>query len=83
MVTDGDHTVVFGHVVSAAHVPPSPLTYYQRRFGTHLAHQGGDEDRGKPQPLLPDLRRLPDLAGRAPSWPAFMADSLEELFAFR
>jgi flavin reductase (DIM6/NTAB) family NADH-FMN oxidoreductase RutF len=58
MVAGGDHTVVFGHVVSAAHAPASPLTYYQRRFGTHLAHRDGDED------------------------PAFVADSLEELFAF-
>lgn len=39
MVSGGDHTVVFGHVRSAAHAPAAPLTYYQRRFGTHQAHQ--------------------------------------------
>jgi len=39
MVNGGDHTVAFGHVLSAAHAAAPPLTYYQRRFGTHLVHQ--------------------------------------------
>ncbi|HZZ54631.1 MAG TPA: flavin reductase family protein [Trebonia sp.] len=82
MVTGGDHTVVFGHVVSAAHAPASPLTYYQRRFGTHLAHRDGDEDQGAARPLQPGLRYLPGLPDEASSRPAFVADSLEELFAF-
>ena len=82
MVTGGDHTVVFGHVVGPAHALTSPLTYYQRRFGTHLAHQDRDEDQGGASALQADLRYLPGLPDEASSWPAFAGDSLEELFAF-
>ena len=31
----GDHTIVIGSVVNAQASPGTPLTYYQRAFGTH------------------------------------------------
>lgn len=79
MVRGGDHIVVFGHVLSAAHAPAAPLTYYQRRFGTHLAHGGEGEDRGRPRPGPRSLPRGTDATSPCPT---FTADSPEELFAF-
>ena len=37
LVPAGDHLVVFGRVVGAGHEAAPPLTYHQRRFGTHEA----------------------------------------------
>ena len=35
LVTGGDHVVVLGLAVAAAHADVRPLTYYRRGFGTH------------------------------------------------
>jgi flavin reductase (DIM6/NTAB) family NADH-FMN oxidoreductase RutF len=42
LVPGGDHVVVLGHVVSAWPSSAAPLTYHERRFGTH---RGIDGDR--------------------------------------
>ncbi len=34
-VAGGDHTLLLGYVIDAANEPARPLTYHQRRFGTH------------------------------------------------
>jgi len=36
LVPGGDHVIVLGEVVAAQGGPLPPLTYHQRRFGTHL-----------------------------------------------
>jgi flavin reductase (DIM6/NTAB) family NADH-FMN oxidoreductase RutF len=83
MVNGGDHTVVFGRVISAAHVPASPLTYYQRRFGTHLAHEVEDENENRlpTLPLHPALRSRADLSEAESPGPVLTTDS-SEFFAF-
>ncbi|MEV0111148.1 flavin reductase family protein [Nocardia sp. NPDC050799] len=40
-VKGGDHVVVIGKVSVADTIESSPLTYYQRGFGTHAAALGG------------------------------------------
>jgi flavin reductase (DIM6/NTAB) family NADH-FMN oxidoreductase RutF len=35
LVSGGDHIVVLGRVLAARHTTAPPLTYHQRRFGTH------------------------------------------------
>lgn len=37
LVPGGDHTVILGAVVGAAHSDRAPLTYHRRVFGTHTA----------------------------------------------
>lgn len=80
LVNGGDHIVVIAHVVAAGHDPAPPLTYYQRRFGTHQPHPG--EITRQPQSLLsahmPFREDLPEDA----SWPELTADSLQQWFAF-
>ncbi|MFT4126464.1 MAG: flavin reductase family protein [Gordonia sp. (in: high G+C Gram-positive bacteria)] len=40
-VTGGDHEILLGEVVDLQIDPDaSPLTYHDRRFGTHTAHEG-------------------------------------------
>jgi flavin reductase (DIM6/NTAB) family NADH-FMN oxidoreductase RutF len=82
-VPGGDHVVVFGRAVGAGHGAAPPLTYHQRRFGTHEALES--EER-QPRPQLPaNVRYLrsrredpaaDSAAGRG------QADSVEEWFAF-
>ncbi|ORW32763.1 flavin reductase [Mycobacterium paraense] len=36
LVEGGDHLLVLGAVICAELEPGEPLTYYQRRFGTHI-----------------------------------------------
>lgn len=38
LVDGGDHEVALGRVVHATHEDVSPLTYHNRRFGTHATH---------------------------------------------
>jgi len=82
MVNGGDHTVVFGDVLSVAHAPAPPLTYYQRRFGTHQAHQDRGEGQQQPRPRQPVLQERPGQPEAASPWPGLTADSPEALFAF-
>ncbi len=35
LVRGGDHTLALGNIVAAGHLDLPPLTYHQRRFGTH------------------------------------------------
>jgi flavin reductase (DIM6/NTAB) family NADH-FMN oxidoreductase RutF len=37
-IDGGDHEVVMGTVVRADHDELAPLTYHNRRFGTHATH---------------------------------------------
>jgi flavin reductase (DIM6/NTAB) family NADH-FMN oxidoreductase RutF len=83
LVPGGDHLVVFGRVVGAGHEAAPPLTYHQRRFGTHEALES-DEPPSRPQ-LPANVRYLrsrqedpvaDSAAGRG------QADCVEEWFAF-
>lgn len=47
MVDGGDHVVLFGRVTDADDKGSPPLTYHQRRFGTHLA-LADDAPRARP-----------------------------------
>ncbi|WP_208322582.1 MULTISPECIES: flavin reductase family protein [unclassified Salinibacterium] len=38
LVDGGDHEIAIGTVLRAEHADVAPLTYHQRLFGTHLAH---------------------------------------------
>jgi flavin reductase (DIM6/NTAB) family NADH-FMN oxidoreductase RutF len=40
LVSGGDHIVVVARVVAGGCTAAPPLTYHQRRFGTHRAHPG-------------------------------------------
>lgn len=41
LVPGGDHTLALGNIVGADHMDAPPLTYRQRRFGTHNAFDVG------------------------------------------
>jgi flavin reductase (DIM6/NTAB) family NADH-FMN oxidoreductase RutF len=71
----GDHVVVFGRVVAAAGSPGAPLTYHQRRFGTHQAHR----DRAL---LAADVAKQHETPAAVPPQPLLAAGSLEQWFAF-
>jgi flavin reductase (DIM6/NTAB) family NADH-FMN oxidoreductase RutF len=79
LVPGGDHVVVFGRAVGAGHEAAPPLTYHQRRFGTHEALES---DGQQPRPRLPAnvryLRSRPEEPAAGPG----QADSVEEWFAF-
>jgi flavin reductase (DIM6/NTAB) family NADH-FMN oxidoreductase RutF len=74
MVNGGDHTVVLGHILSAAHAPAPPLTYYQRRFGTYRAHQDRGEGQRQSRQLQPDIGYRPDLLEATSPPPVLRAD---------
>jgi flavin reductase (DIM6/NTAB) family NADH-FMN oxidoreductase RutF len=82
LVPGGDHVVVFGRAVGAGHEPATPLTYHQRRFGTHSALQG-DEQQSRPQ-LPANVRYLRSRTPEAADATAGRGhlDSVEEWFAF-
>lgn len=40
LVDGGDHEVALGRVISVEHAEVAPLTYHNRRFGTHASHAG-------------------------------------------
>jgi flavin reductase (DIM6/NTAB) family NADH-FMN oxidoreductase RutF len=75
LVEGGDHVVVFGRVVAAAGSPGAPLTYHQRRFGTHQAHR----ERAL---LAADVVKQHETPAAVPPQPLLAAGSLEQWFAF-
>lgn len=77
-VTGGDHVVVLGLVLAAAHADARPLTYHRRSFGTHQPHaeSAGDSAKARRSAAsgaaaleadIPDFYELPPLIG----WFAF------------
>jgi flavin reductase (DIM6/NTAB) family NADH-FMN oxidoreductase RutF len=79
LVPGGDHVVVFGRAVGAGHVAAPPLTYHQRRFGTHEAL--ASEER-QPRPELPANVRYLRSRQEDPAGGRGQSDSVEEWFAF-
>lgn len=47
LVPGGDHEIALGHVTGIATEPGTPLTYYSRTFGTHVALEQIAEARRK------------------------------------
>jgi flavin reductase (DIM6/NTAB) family NADH-FMN oxidoreductase RutF len=83
LVPGGDHVVVFGRVVGAGHEAAPPLTYHQRRFGTHEALEN---DERPPGPQLPAnvryLRSRRDDPAADSAAGRGQPDSVGEWFAF-
>jgi flavin reductase (DIM6/NTAB) family NADH-FMN oxidoreductase RutF len=83
LVAGGDHVVVFGRAIGAGHEAAPPLTYHQRRFGTHSAL---DRDDQPSRPRLPAnvryLRSRPPEAVADATTGRGQVDSVEEWFAF-
>ncbi|WP_375478730.1 flavin reductase family protein [uncultured Jatrophihabitans sp.] len=46
LVRGGDHTLALGDIVAAGHLDLPPLTYHQRRFGTHNSFEMLSADGG-------------------------------------
>lgn len=80
LVSGGDHIVVIATVEAVGHAPASPLTYHQRRFGTHQPHPLAIA--GQTRSFPADMPILTNLAGDVSSWPELTTDALEAWFAF-
>ena len=79
LVPGGDHVVVFGRAVGAGHEAAPPLTYHQRRFGTHEALES-DEPPSRPE-LPANVRYLRSRQEDSAAGGG-QPDSVEEWFAF-
>jgi flavin reductase (DIM6/NTAB) family NADH-FMN oxidoreductase RutF len=81
LVDGGDHIVAFGRVIDASHAAARPLTYHQRRFGTHQDLPGDGQPARPPLPTkVRCLRTVPGREGDAEDRTG--ARMIEAWFAF-